>query len=187
VLGQVYVAPGLVEEYTSGARTGASVNDKMSEFLSRVNPVIDPLTYALTNDGQGPLHELHVPKNLLQTIIARASSEATQAPLQTNEAVARSALQSVARAEASFQAEKGNGRYATLDELLSEGLVSKELIQRYGYTIELTVLANKFEAIAIPVEYGKTGKLSFFIDESGVLRAGDHGGGAATAADVPVQ
>jgi len=187
VLGQVYVAPGLVEEYASGTKAGAPVNDKMSEFLSRVNPVLDPLTYALTDDGLGPLHELHVPKNLLQMIVARASSEATQAPLQTNEAVARSALHSVARAEASFQAEKGNGRYASLDELLSEGLVSKELIQRYGYTIELTVSANKFEAIAIPVEYGKTGRLSYFIDDSGVLRAGDHGGGAATAADLPAQ
>lgn len=187
VLGQVYVAPGLAEKYTSAVLTGAPGNDKMSEFLSRVNPVIDPLTYALSNDGQGPLHELHVPKTLLQLIIAGASSEAAQAPLQTNEAVARSALHSVARAEASFQAEKGNGRYATLDELLAKGLVSNELIQRYGYKIELTVSANKFEAIAIPVEYGKTGKLSFFIDESGVLRAGDHGGGAATIADQPAE
>ncbi len=188
VLGQVYVAPGLVEQYASpGFVGGASVNDKMSEFLSRVNPVIDPLTYALTNDGLGPLHELHVPKNLLLLLIAGASSEAGQAPLQANEAVARSALQSVAAAEASFQADKGNGRYATIDELLAEGLVTKEWVQKNGYTIELTVSANKFEAIAIPLEYGKTGRLSYFIDESGVLRAGDHGGGAATIADQPVE
>src|SRR6266480_1550983 len=185
VLGQVYVAPGLVEQYTATGTTGFPVNEKMNEFLSRVSPVIDPLTYALSNDGQGPLHELHMPKNLLQLIIAGASSEVAQSGLQTNEAVARSALHSVAGAEASFRADKGDGHYATLDELLAEGLVSKEMMQKYGYRIELTVSGNKFEAIAIPVEYGKTGRLSFFIDESSVLRAGDHGGGAATIADQP--
>jgi hypothetical protein len=57
------------------------------------------------------------------------------------------------------------------------------LLENYGYRIELTISGNKFEAVAIPAEYGKTGRLSFFIDESGVLRAGDHAGGAATVAD----
>jgi hypothetical protein len=186
VLGQVYMAPGLVEDFASDMTTGGSANASMSEFLSGVSPVIDPLTYSLTDDGLGPLHELHVPRNLLQLIVARASSEAQQTPLQTNEAIAKSALRSVAVAEASFQASKGSG-YGTLDALLAEGLVSKELVQKYGYTIELTASGDKFEAIAIPVEYGRTGKLSFFIDESGVLRAGDHGGGAATVADQPVR
>ncbi len=185
VLGQVYVAPGLVQQYTSGVGTPA--DDKLGDFLSRVNPVIDPLTYALSNDGQGPLHELHLPRNLLQLLVAGLSNQAAEAPVRSNEAVARSALHSVAGAEASFQADKGKGRYGTLDELLAEGLLSKELIQRYGYTIELTVSGNKFEAIAIPVEYGKSGRLSYFIDESGVLRAGDHGGGAATFADQPIR
>jgi hypothetical protein len=185
VLGQVYVAPGLVQQYTSGA--GMPAEDKLSDFLSRVNPVIDPLTYALSNDGQGPLHELHLPRNLVQLLIAGISNKAAQAPVQSNEAIARSALHSVAGAEASFQADKGKGHYGTLDELLSEGLLSKELIQRYGYTVELTVSGNKFEAIAIPVEYGRSGRLSYFIDESGVLRAGDHGGGAATVADQPIR
>jgi hypothetical protein len=40
---------------------------------------------------------------------------------------------------------------------------------------------------AVPIEYGKSGKLSFFVDETGVLRAGDHGGGPASIADKPVQ
>jgi len=186
VLGQVYVAPSLVELYGPGSG-GVFVNEKMSEFLSHMNPAIDPLTYALSNDGQGPLHELHMPKNLLQLLIAGASSEVSQAPLQTNERIARSTLQSVAGAEASFWTDKGDGRYATLDELVSEGLVNKDLLQRYGYTIELSVSGNKFEAVAIPAEYGKTGRLSYFIDETGVLRAGDHGGGAATIADHPIE
>ena len=29
----------------------------------------------------------------------------------------------------------------------------------------------------MPIEYGKTGKMSFFVDESGVIRGADNGGG----------
>jgi hypothetical protein len=187
VLGQVYVAPGLVRQYISPAGSGAPGNDNLSEFLSRVNPVIDPLTYALTNEGQGPLHELHVPKNLLQMIIAQASSEATQVPLQTNEAVAKSSLRTIAVAEATYQATKGDGRFGSLDDLIAENLVSKEMLQKYGYRIEVTISGKGFEAIAVPVTYGESGRLSYFIDETSVLRGGDHGGGAATIADQPAQ
>jgi hypothetical protein len=186
VLGQVYVAPGLVEQYTFGAEGGARVNDKVNEYLSRVNPVIDPLTYSLSNDGQGPLHELHVPKNLLQLLIAGASSETNQPPTQMNEAMAQTALRSVAGSEASFKSDKGDGRYGTLDELLSEGLISKTILENYGYRTELSVSGNRFQATAVPLNYGTTGRLSYYIDESGVLRGGDHGGGAATIADQPV-
>ena len=35
-------------------------------------------------------------------------------------------------------------------------------------------------------DHRRTGKLSFFIDESQVLRGGDHGGSAATFSDQPV-
>jgi hypothetical protein len=187
VLGQVYVAPGLVEDFTSTLGTGGPVSDKMNEFLSRVNPVIDPLTYALTNDGQGPLHELHVPKNLLQLIIAGASSAAEQVPLQSNEAVARTSLHVIASAEATYQATKGAGHFGSLDELIAENLVSNDVLQKYGYRIELTVSGKGFEAIAVPVTYGESGRLSYFIDETSVLRGGDHGGGAATIADQPAE
>jgi len=187
VLGQVYVAPGLVEDFTSTLGTGAPVSDKMSEFLSRVNPVVDPLTYALTNDGQGPLHEVHVPKNLLQLMIAGASREVAQVPLQTNEAVARSSLRIIASAEATYQATKGDGHFGSLDELIAANLVNKEMLQKYGYRIELTVSGKGFEAIAVPVTYGESGRLSYFIDETSVLRGGDHGGGAATISDQPAE
>ena len=187
VLGQVYVAPGLVEDFTATLGTGAPVSDKMSEFLSRVNPVIDPLTYALTNDGQGPLHELHVPKNLLQLIIAGASREAAQVPLQTNEAVAKSSLRIIASAEATYQATKGDGHFGSLDELIAQNLLSNDILQKDGYRIELTVSGKGFEAIAVPVTYGESGRVSYFIDETSVLRGGDHGGGAATIADQPAE
>jgi hypothetical protein len=188
VLGQVYVGPDLIESYNpSSGNPAAPVNEKMREFLSQMNPVIDPVTYALSNDGMGPFHELHVPRSLLMLLTAGLASSAQETPLATNESIAKSLLQTVASAEATFQSAKGDGRYGSLEELLSEGLVSKDLLQKYGYRIDVAVSANSFEAVAIPLEYGKTGRLSYFVDESGVLRGGDHGGGAATISDKPVE
>jgi len=188
VQGQVYIGPDLVERYNPITGTsGMPVNEKMREFLSQLNPVIEPVTYALSDDGMGPFHELHIPKSLLVLLTAGIASGADATPLATNESIAKSLLRTVASAEATFQSGKGDGRYATLDELISEGLVAKDLLEKYGYKIEISVSSNRFEAVAIPVEYGATGRLSYFIDESGLLRGGDHGGGAATIADKPVE
>ncbi len=178
LLGQVYIAPNMVDQFASGN------NDKHREFLTRLNPVIDPLTYALTGEGAGHLHELHVPKNLLQFLIASASSEVGQDRLQANEAMAQSALRSVYGGEMTYRAI--DAHYGSIEELLKESFITKEVLENHGYRIELNVTKDRFEAFAVPLEYGKTGKLSFFIDESGVLRAGDHAGGTATLADSPL-
>jgi hypothetical protein len=60
-------------------------------------------------------------------------------------------------------------------------------MEKYGYNFEVTVSGDQFQAVAMPKEYGKTGKRSFFVDKSGVVRGDDHGGAPATAADKPVQ
>ena len=91
---------------------------------------------------------------------------------------------SVAGGEAAFKSDGGN--YGTLEELVKRSFVSKDLIENYGYRFDVIVSGNSFQATAVPIEYGKTGRLSFFIDESGVLRGGDHGGGAATSLDDPL-
>jgi hypothetical protein len=187
VLGQVYMAPGLVEEYTlGGGSSGVAFREKMNEFLTGVNPVIDPVTYSLSNDGLGPLHELHVPKNLLQVLIAGMMVGSSEALPESNEAVAQGVVRSVAYAEATFKSTEGNDGYGSSDQLVSAGLLSKEMLEKYGYRIEVNASADKFEVTAVPIEYGKTGKLSYFIDQSQILRAGDHGGGAATLSDQPM-
>lgn len=95
-------------------------------------------------------------------------------------------MHNVASAEATFKSTEGNNAYGTLDQLVSAGLLSKEMLEKYGYRIEVSASPDKFQITAVPVEYGTTGKLSFFIDESQILRGGDHGGGAATADDQPI-
>jgi hypothetical protein len=64
--------------------------------------------------------------------------------------------------------------------------LEKDVLEKYGYKFEVTTSAHGFEAVAVPAEYGKSGKRSFFIDQSGVVRGDDHGGGPATIADKPV-
>ncbi len=184
VLGQLYIAPTMVDQYFNGAVLS---NDRSREFLSRVAPVIDPLTYSLSNDGSGPLHELHVPKNLIQTFIAQMSADAEQAPLRSNEAMTKTMLYSLAGGEENFKSGKGAGSYATLEHLISEKLIDKYMLDNSGYRVDLVTMGEKFEASAVPLQYGKTGKLSFFIDETGILRGSDHGGAPATAADDPIR
>ncbi len=185
VLGQVYLSPRVVEQYLTGGGSYGPASEQTSEFLSRINPTIDPLTYALTNDGLGPLHELHVPKNLLMLQVVTLSAKANESLPASNESVAKSVMRSVGSAEATFKATENS--YGTLDQLVSAGFLGKEMADKYGYRIEIAASKDKFEITAVPLEYGQTGKLSFFLDESQVLRGGDHGGGAATVADQPLE
>ena len=120
-------------------------------------------------------------------MVAGFARENNVPPVERNEAIAQSALRTIHSAEATYLATKGEGNYGTLEQLLEQSLVYKDFLQQHGYKIELTVSGSRFEATAVPQEYGKTGRLSFFMDETGVLRSGDHGGGAATVADKPVQ
>jgi len=186
VQGQVYAGAASIDLYDPLANIG-TVNEKMRDVLFRLNPVIEPLTYALSNEGLGPLHELHLPRNLLMLMIAGITSQANESPIVTNESIAQSILRTIASAQDTFHSSKGDGRYGTLDELAKEGLISRDLFEKYGYKIGVTILSNKFEATAVPLEYGTTGRRSFFIDETGVLRGGDHGGGAATLSDKPIE
>jgi hypothetical protein len=187
LLGQVYVAPDLVERYYPLAMAGSQGQEALRTFLSRLSPVLDPVSYALTNDGLGPLHELHVPRNMLMMLVAGLAKEADEPPVVANESIARSLLRTAHSAEETFKATKGDGRYGTLEELTKEGLFHLMPPQATGYKFEITVSGGRFEATAVPIEYGKSGRLSYFIDDSGVLRGADHGGGAATISDEPVQ
>jgi hypothetical protein len=101
--------------------------------------------------------------------------------------VAQTLLRGIAAAETTYFKGKGAGRFASINELVAENLVTSDISEKYGYRFEVTPSGTAFEARATPVEYGRTGKMSFFIDESAVLRGADHGGGSATIADKPLQ
>lgn len=189
VLGQFYLSPKLMDSYRDFALgMDSTVSDQLGDMLSRLSPTSEPLTYALSNEGLGPMHELRMPKNLALMMLASmfgAPSKSSSATV--NEMNAQGRLRTIASAENTFRATNKDGSYGSLDQLVTAGLLQKEFLEPSGYRIEVRASGSGFEATAVPVEYGKTGKRSFFIDDSTILRGGDHGGGPATLADKPVQ
>jgi len=184
--GQVYVSPALMESYkTLTAGPSVLVSDQMREFLSRLAVVAEPVTYSLSNEGNGPLHQLRVPKNLLLMAVAGMSAETNVSPMTQNERATIGALYMIASSEVTVKKEKGS--YVTFEELISQKHVPKEMLEGHGYKFFVTLAGDGFEAVAVPIEYGTSGKISYFVDQSLVMRAGDHGGGPATISDKPIQ
>lgn len=71
VQGQLYISPSLMESYKKWINEPKTpVDDQTRAFLTRFSIVAQPVTYALSNEGFGPMHELHVPKNLVLLLIA---------------------------------------------------------------------------------------------------------------------
>src|SRR6185503_1640283 len=116
--GQVYVSPALMESYGKWANEpSAFISEQTREFLTRFAVVAEPVTYSLSNEGNGPLHQIRVPKNLLLIAVAGLSGETNVPPEMQNERVAMGNLIAIAVAEARIKKEKGS--YTTLEELIS--------------------------------------------------------------------
>ena len=93
----------------------------------------------------------------------------------------------IASAEETYKTSVGKGTYGSIEMLAEQKLVQKDVFEKYGYRYDIFVSGEQFEARATPTEYGKSGKRSFFVDKTGVVRGDDHGGGAASSADRPAQ
>jgi hypothetical protein len=103
------------------------------------------------------------------------------------EMAAMTRLRTIVTAEMAMMAE-GDGSYASLDQLIERGMLVKPSEGKLqGYRIEVKVKPGGFEATAVPEKFAVTGKRSFYVDESRILRAADKGGRPASAADPEVQ
>jgi nitrogen regulatory protein PII len=187
-LGEIYLSPAMMEGYHDAIRKQAGTMDPtMRDFILGLDPTASAITYALANEGLGTQHEIHLPKNLIITMVAGISSATKNPPPEANEMIAMSALQMISSAESTYKSTQGKGKYGSLENLVEAKLVNREFLEKYGYTIAINASDDRFEAVATPREYGKTGKRSFFIDHSGIVRGDDHGGGPATVADKPIE
>lgn len=186
--GELYISPTLMEGYQKlTTQTTTRMSDQARNFLASLSMTTAlPITYSLSNEGLGPLHELHVPKALVAMIVTTISGEMNPPALLQNERMAIGMMYGIAYAEEQYKAKKGAGSYGTLEDLIAANMVSKEGLERSGYKFEVTAGGDKFEASAVPVEYGKSGTLSLFIDHTRQLRGGDRNGAAATASDPPL-
>ena len=125
--------------------------------------------------------------------------------IQVNE---KSALASIKELAAAI--EKYRVTYTRLPQTLAElgppvngapkndraGLVGQELAsgRKDGYSFRYVIVGSNdvgapaiYELAAIPVEYGRTGTLSFFRDGTGVLHGGDHKGAVGTLMDPKIE
>jgi hypothetical protein len=112
-----------------------------------------------------------------------------------NESSAISLLRLISSAEATFQSTTGDGNFGTLKQLGAARLTDSILTGgiKAGYLFKITVEpASKespasFEATAVPLKYGQTGKRSFYVNEAGVVLGADKQGAEANLNDPPVE
>ncbi|HEX5735750.1 MAG TPA: hypothetical protein VF131_23185 [Blastocatellia bacterium] len=184
-LAQVYVSSAVIKGIFDGARQSAEkLDDDIKQFFSEFPFVAEPVTYSATSDATGPVYELRLPKGFIAMLLAQLNSDEKRAQVFRNEHAAMFVLENIKEAQSIYRNEKG--RYATLEELMETGVMEKDGLDGFGYKFEIRVAGGRYEALATPTEYGKTGLRSFYMDESGVLKAGDHGGRPATSADKPL-
>jgi hypothetical protein len=86
------------------------------------------------------------------------------------------------------------GGYCGLGELGALGVLDPSLLdgEDSGYKFKVTADANTYRVTAVPIEYGETassgtGYLSFYLDESRIIRAADKHGAEATEKDRPLE
>ena len=128
------------------------------------------------------------------TVVARLTPRQQRNLIRYNEAGAIRSLQTLLSAEATYQATTGNGDYGTIEEVSKEKLIDYVLGEghRYGYLFRVRLEKRSsesqaaFQIVAVPRTYLKTGRRSFYIDETGVIHAADKNGAEASLADDPL-
>jgi Protein of unknown function (DUF3352) len=197
VVAQVYVSAAVLKGLFPDRPPSKNTNDEaVREFLARYRFDPEPVTYAASAEGAGAHYELRIPKRLLMRVFSETAATEVATRIPRNESRARGFLQSLQEPQKAFKTQRG--RYATWDEIIAESptpgdkeklaglVIFKDMIEHSGYKFEMTASSSGYEVTLTPVEYGKTGRLSFYTDQSGVIRAGDHQGKAASSSDAPM-
>ena len=115
------------------------------------------------------------------------------ARMAANEASSVYLLRKISAAEGIYYA--NSGKYGTLEELDSQHLIDPDLgsgtKNGYKFTVELVhesaTAPAGFEAKSVPVTYKSSGRRSFYVDETSVVRAGDNSGGPSSKLDEPLE
>lgn len=102
--------------------------------------------------------------------------------MRVSEAEANEWLQEILGAELIYF--KAKQTYAPLEELIKLGGVSPDLadgiVNGYRFVVQVQANGQRFTVTAVPVTYGKTGRLSFFTDQTNLIRAEDKAGQPAS-------
>ena len=104
--------------------------------------------------------------------------------MAANEVLAISHLQSILREESNQRV--GGKSYISLNELgKSDGSIPQagQVVNGYRFDVRIKGDGERFEAIAVPAEYDRTGRQSFYGDETGKIRAADKRGAECNSND----
>ncbi len=118
--------------------------------------------------------------------------QANSSPILNNERFTINALNTINGAQATFKS--FNQNFASLQQLRDVNLVDPVLAtgEKYGYVFLITLVTRSsdqtpgYQVSAVPRRYGRSGRRSFYIDESGVIRGADRLGAPANADDLPI-
>lgn len=111
------------------------------------------------------------------------------------EECAISDLRMLRNAQITYSATNGNGNYGSFIQLYEANLINSSLAagSHHGYNFTYLTIASTsqtpafFSLSAVPVIYGMTGRRSFYVDVSGIIRGADRNGAPATANDPPIE
>lgn len=120
-----------------------------------------------------------------QAIVERAGKDFFfNARIDTHHSEVQELLKRIALAELAY-GQQHNGQFGDLPALISAGLMPKDLegTETTGYRFRIIISPDRksWSAAAEPAHYGRTGRLSFFMDATGV-RSGDMAGKPLTLA-----
>jgi hypothetical protein len=169
-------------------RSGGSTDPVVRALLAQLETAeTAPASYEATNEGDVVMHEARLPISLVRTYALTIAVAAKDSHVLINETMAVYALNRIAGAQSSYKDDRKKGRYATLEELIAEELLEKTFLENMEYKFELEVAGDKFEVSATPKTYGKSGRRSFFVDNTGTVRGADHRGEPAKTDDPAVE
>lgn len=140
------------------------------------------------------LVELLIVIAVLCIIMSMAVPSLLQSRMAANETSAMNSLRIIAKGMETYRVKAmgGNNSYpadyrllasmspSELDTILATG-------EKSGYAFEGGGTASNFTITACPIHYGSSGRRSFFVDASGVLRFCENNGAPATVTDSPIQ
>jgi hypothetical protein len=189
-LAHIFVSDSIVKRAVDDTKTrsAGSTDPAVRALLMQLDVAeYAPASFETTNEGDVLLHEMRLPISLIRTYATAVTVGIKDMPVITGEMTAFYTLQRIAAAQLTYKNEKKKERYGTLEELIAEELLEKDFLEGMEYKIELNASSEKFEATATPKTYGKTGRRSFFIDESGTVHAADRKGQPADSSDPKVE
>ncbi|MEJ7708711.1 MAG: hypothetical protein WKF84_02375 [Pyrinomonadaceae bacterium] len=107
-LGYVYSSEAMMKKmFVDAKRAVDSADDVTKSAYALLSKEARPITYVISSESPGVLHELRLPKNMVMTLVTAAAADMNKSPLAKNEDVAISELRSLISAQYTYREDHG--------------------------------------------------------------------------------